>query len=163
MLEKSFALPDEAATVRLGAALATWMHSRRGGVVTLHGDLGAGKTTLARACLRALGAAGAVKSPTYTLVEPYDLGPLRVLHMDLYRLAEPEELYGLGVFDEPPSQAWWLVEWPEKGGALLPPASLEIHLHATGAGRQALLRAMDTDGFPSLHSHPCIHSDADLL
>ena len=138
-------LADTAATERLGLALAGLLRSRRGGVVTLHGDLGAGKTTLARACLRALGVTGAVKSPTYTLVEPYSLGDLRVLHMDLYRLSEPEELYGLGVFDEPPSGAWWLVEWPEKGGALLPPATLEIHLQAKGQGRAALLKAMESD------------------
>lgn len=148
MLERNQRLPDEAATARLGEALAAWMRRRRGGVVTLHGELGAGKTTLARACLRALGAAGAVKSPTYTLVEPYSLGNTRVLHMDLYRLAEPEELYGLGVFDEPPSTAWWLVEWPEKGGALLPPATVEIHLAPLGAGRQATLRALESDSFP---------------
>ena len=145
MLERRVSLPDTAATERLGLALAGLLRRHRGGVVTLHGDLGAGKTTLARACLRALGAVGAVKSPTYTLVEPYALGDLRVLHMDLYRLSEPEELYGLGVFDEPPSGAWWLVEWPEKGGALLPPATLEIHLQADGQGRSALLKAMESD------------------
>ncbi|MES2886237.1 MAG: tRNA (adenosine(37)-N6)-threonylcarbamoyltransferase complex ATPase subunit type 1 TsaE [Pseudomonadota bacterium] len=149
MLERRQLLSDTAATEALGLALAAWMRSRRGGVVTLHGDLGAGKTTLARACLRALGATGAVKSPTYTLVEPYSLGSLRVLHMDLYRLAEPEELYGLGVFDEPPSEAWWLVEWPEKGGALLPPATLEIHLQAQGESRVARLRGLDSDAFPA--------------
>lgn len=148
MLEKVLALPDEAATLRLGAAVARWMRGRRGGVITLHGDLGAGKTTLARACLRSLGAAGAVKSPTYTLVEPYDLAGLRVLHMDLYRLADPEELYGLGVFDEPPALAWWLVEWPEKGGALLPPATLAVHLSAEGAGRSARLQALAADDLP---------------
>jgi len=148
MLEQRMMLADEAATIRLGSSLAGLMRRRRGGVVTLHGDLGAGKTTLARACLRALGAMGAVKSPTYTLVEPYSLGSCRVLHMDLYRLAEPEELYGLGVFDEPPTLAWWLVEWPEKGGALLPPATLEIQLQASGAGRLALLRALNSDDFP---------------
>lgn len=153
MLEQRLHLADEAATVRLGVALAARMRSRRGGVITLHGDLGAGKTTLARACLRALGASGAVKSPTYTLVEPYDLGALRVLHMDLYRLSEPEELYGLGVFDEPPSLAWWLVEWPEKGGALLPPATLQIHLQSEGLGRLAILKAMESSTFPVMPPH----------
>lgn len=148
MLERRLDLSDLAATERLGAALAALLQTRRGGVVTLHGNLGAGKTTLARACLRALGATGAIKSPTYTLVEPYTLGATRILHMDLYRLSEPEELYGLGVFDEPPSHAWWLVEWPEKGGALLPPATLEVHLSAAGLGREALLRAMEGDAFP---------------
>lgn len=149
MLEQRLVLADEAATQHLGARLAAWMQRRRGGVVTLHGDLGAGKTTLARACLRALGATGAVKSPTYTLVEPYQLGSMRVLHMDLYRLAEPEELYGLGVFDDPPSSTWWLVEWPEKGGALLPPATLAVDLQTEGAGRMALLKALDIDNFPA--------------
>jgi len=145
MLERRCVLPDSAATEALGAALARWMRQRPGGVVTLHGDLGAGKTTLARACLRALGATGAVKSPTYTLVEPYTLGAVRVLHMDLYRLADPEELYGLGVFDEPPSHTWWLVEWPEKGGALLPPSRVEIHLRSDGAAREARLRALESE------------------
>ncbi len=154
MLEQRLVLADEAATARLGTVLATWMRSRRGGVVTLYGELGAGKTTLARACLRALGAIGAVKSPTYTLVEPYALGSCRVLHMDLYRLSEPEELYGLGVFDEPPTRCWWLVEWPEKGGALLPPATLEIHLQTAGSGRLAILKAMESDHFPDLEPAP---------
>lgn len=145
MLERQLLLPNTAATEQLGAAMARWMRRRAGGLVALNGDLGAGKTTLARACLRALGAQGAVKSPTYTLVEPYSLGGLRVLHMDLYRLSEPEELYGLGVFDEPPTLAWWLVEWPEKGGALLPPATLTVHLETAEQGRRARLAAIDAD------------------
>lgn len=153
MLERRLTLPDPAATERLGQSLAALIRTRRGGVVYLTGDLGTGKTALARACLRALGAQGAVKSPTYTLVEPYDFvlqqGALRVLHMDLYRLSEPEELYGLGVFDEPPNLCWWLVEWPEKGGALLPPATLEIHLSAADAGRNALLMALESDAMPA--------------
>lgn len=148
MLERRLPLADTAGTEALGVALAGLLRRRRGGLVRLEGDLGAGKTTLARACLRALGATGAVKSPTYTLVEPYDLSGIRVLHMDLYRLAEPEELYGLGVFDDPPTLTWWLVEWPEKASALLPPATLEVHLQADGAGRLALLRAVAADDFP---------------
>jgi len=148
MLERCLSLADSAATEALGVALASLLRRRRGGLIRLEGDLGAGKTTLARACLRALGATGAVKSPTYTLVEPYDLGSTRVLHMDLYRLADPEELYGLGVFDEPPSTTWWLVEWPEKGGALLPPATLQIDLTRVGEGRVAVLRALDAEDFP---------------
>jgi tRNA threonylcarbamoyladenosine biosynthesis protein TsaE len=154
MLERRLELPDEAATARLGAALAGLLRARSGGLVALHGELGAGKTTLVRACLKALGATGAVKSPTYTLVEPYTLAGRRVLHLDLYRLAEPEELYGLGVFDEPPGLAWWLVEWPERGGALLPPATLAIHLRAQGQsqghGRVAQLLAVEDEVFPLL-------------
>ena len=129
------ALPDEAATVALGGRLAAVLRTRAGGSVHLHGPLGAGKTTLVRALLRALGATGAVKSPTYTLVEPYRLAGLSLLHLDLYRLADPEELWGLGVFDDPPDRCWWLVEWPEQGGALLPSADLRLELAYDGPSR----------------------------
>lgn len=134
------ALPDSAATEALGAELAPLLRSRPGGMIWLEGELGAGKTTLARALLRALGVQGAVRSPTYTLVEPYELdGGLRVLHLDLYRLAEPEELYGLGVLDEAPPAAWWLVEWPQRGQGVLPAADLHVRLRNEGEGRLAEL------------------------
>ena len=129
-------LPDSAATERVGAALAPLLLSRPGGMIHLQGDLGAGKTTLSRALLRALGVHGAIRSPTYTLVEPYEPSGRRVLHLDLYRLADPEELYGLGVLDEAPPAAWWLVEWPERGGALLPPPDLLLQLGHAGASRR---------------------------
>mgnify|MGYP001619757620 CR=1 FL=1 len=129
------ALADAEATAALGAELA---QSIKTGVVYLHGDLGAGKTTLARGCLRALGVSGAIKSPTYTLMEPYELAGLTVLHMDLYRLKDPRELFNLGLDDYPPASTLWLVEWPEKGGALLPPPDLDVSL-----GHQEQARVAD--------------------
>lgn len=145
MLE--LALPDEAATVALGARLAPLVASRAGGVLYLRGELGAGKTTLARALLHALGVQGRVKSPTYTLVEYYPLAHTRVLHLDLYRLTDPEELWNLGVFDDPPSSAWWLVEWPEKGGALLPKPDIELQLGHRGSSREARISLSTASGF----------------
>ena len=141
MSTQRLVLPNSAATERLGAALADTIRAGQGGVIYLVGPLGAGKTTLARALLRALGVEGAIKSPTYTLVEPYEVAGKKLLHMDLYRLSEPEELYGLGVFDDPPDCAWWLVEWPEQGQGVLPAADLLIALSAEGQGRVASLTA----------------------
>ncbi len=129
MNRHSLLLADAAATERFGAALARALISRAGLIVRLRGPLGAGKTTLARGWLRALGALGPIRSPTYTLIEPYDLDGRELLHMDLYRLQSPEEIEGLGLDDYPPHRTWWLVEWPERGGTRLPPAELEIHLH----------------------------------
>ena len=132
-------LPDAAATAALGAALAGALGPQPRGVIWLLGDLGAGKTTLARGLLEALGVTGRIRSPTYTLMEPYDLGGSSVLHMDLYRLADPLELQNLGLADYPPQQHLWLVEWPEKGGGLLSAADLKVDLKVAGEGRQAHL------------------------
>ena len=107
--------------------------------VALVGPNGAGKTTLARGWLRALGVTGAIRSPTYTLIEPYQIGDRELLHMDLYRLKDPSELEGLGLDDYPPSRCWWLVEWPECGAGFLPPASLIVRLSADGEARLATL------------------------
>jgi tRNA threonylcarbamoyladenosine biosynthesis protein TsaE len=133
-------LPDEAATVRLGAELATSFAPLRG-VIALRGDLGAGKTTLARAFLRALGLRGTVRSPTYTLLEPYALASGTVLHMDLYRLADPLELANLGLDDYPTAEVLWLVEWPERAGPCLPEVDLQLELQHRPPGRCAVLRA----------------------
>lgn len=132
-------LPDEDATGTLGGAL--W-ESWSGGLclVGLSGDLGAGKTCLARGLLRAAGHTGAVGSPTYTLMEPYDTPGGRVLHIDLYRLADPEELEHLGLRDELQGGTLVLVEWPERGQGVLPPPDLLIRLAVAGDGRQAILR-----------------------
>ena len=137
-------LADEAATRALGAALAATLEG--GGVVLLHGDLGAGKTTLARGFLRALGYQGAVRSPTYTLLEPYTVAVGTVYHLDLYRLADPEELDYLGLRDLDEPGAIFLVEWPERGRGALPPADLEAHLEHAGDGRRARLEALGPRG-----------------
>lgn len=127
-------LADDAATEAVGAALAPVL-AGRAGVVTLRGELGAGKTTLVRGLLRALGHLGAVRSPTYTLVEPYELHGSRVLHIDLYRIGDARELDGLGLREEL-GGALVLVEWPERATGALPPADLEITLRHDGAQRR---------------------------
>jgi tRNA threonylcarbamoyladenosine biosynthesis protein TsaE len=132
-------LGDAAATEAAGARLARLLAPRPGLVVYLHGDLGAGKTTLVRGWLRALGVTGAIRSPTYTLVEPYELDGRSLLHLDLYRLADAAELEQLGVYDTPPASSVWLVEWPEKGAGELPPPDLDIFLALSGAGRELRL------------------------
>lgn len=93
-------------------------------VITLSGDLGAGKSTFARGALRALGATGSLKSPSYMLMELYDLPPLNVVHLDLYRLRDPEELENLGLADFHRPGYLWLIEWPERAAGRLPPADL---------------------------------------
>ncbi len=131
-------LPDAEATGALGARLAASLPPRA--VVHLHGDLGAGKSTLARALLRALGVTGTIRSPTYTLVEQYPLaaGGL-ALHLDLYRIGDPGELEFLGLDDAP--ARLWLIEWPERGQGALPSPDLEVALQVDGTGRRALLTA----------------------
>jgi tRNA threonylcarbamoyladenosine biosynthesis protein TsaE len=132
-------LPDVAATEALGHALAASLPLQA--VVYLEGDLGAGKTTLSRALLRALGVHGAVRSPTYTLIERYPVAAGEVVHLDLYRIADPEELQFLGLDDLHASARLWLVEWPERGRGALPRADLVIRLASAGAGRHAEFHA----------------------
>jgi tRNA threonylcarbamoyladenosine biosynthesis protein TsaE len=134
-------LPDAAATEALGTALAQAFGARAGLLVFLEGELGAGKTTLARGWLRALGVRGPVRSPTYTLVEPYEFEGRLVLHLDLYRLNDPAELEQLGLFDTPPDRHHWLVEWPQRAGGYLPPPDLRIALAGRAAPRGAQLEA----------------------
>ena len=141
---RSFTLADTEATEALGAALARCLDG--GLTVHLLGNLGAGKTTLVRGLLRALGHTGAVKSPTYTLVEPYELADRRLFHFDLYRLVDPEELEYVGIRDYLDGASVVLVEWPERAGALLPPPDLELRLDYLPDGRQAELRPLSPAG-----------------
>ena len=130
-----------AAGATVGRALA------RGSVVYLMGDLGAGKTTFTRGALRALGHAGSVKSPTYTLCEPYDLSDSRQFcHLDLYRLSNPEELEFLGIRDYVASGAMLFIEWPSKGEGWLPTPDLQVALGESNNGRDMKITAVTADG-----------------
>ena len=135
-------LPDTDATEALGQALARTRPAVA--VVHLRGDLGAGKSTVARALLRALGVAGAIRSPTYTLVERYPVEGGEAWHLDLYRIGDAGELEFLGL-DEG-AAVLWLVEWPERGGAALLPADLQVDLSVEGNGRAARLVAASPQG-----------------
>ena len=130
----SLAVPDETAMVDLGRILSAAFEP--GLVVFLQGGLGMGKTTLSRGIIQSLGHGGAVKSPTYTLVEPYQLGDLQVFHFDLYRLADPEELEFMGIRDYFGDFSVCMVEWPERGQGALPPADLVITIARKGRGRR---------------------------
>lgn len=136
-------LPDTASTEVLGGVLAATRP--RSAVVFLHGDLGAGKSTLARALLRALGVTGAIRSPTYTLVERYALAAGgEALHLDLYRIADAGELEFLALDDT--EAALWLVEWPDRGRGALPAADLHVRLTLEGSGRAACMQAASPEG-----------------
>ncbi len=134
-----FLLPDAESQTAFGARLAAALPSQL--VIYLQGDLGTGKTTLARGVLRGLGHQGAARSPTYTLIEPYEIGSRRVYHLDLYRLADPEELEYLGLRDFLRDEAIWLVEWPERGSNLLPAPDLTIGITYLRHGRRLILTA----------------------
>lgn len=136
-------LPDAASMEALGLRLAPVLDHA---IVYLQGELGAGKTTLARGILRGLGHTGKVRSPTYTLVEPYALADLTVYHLDLYRLSDPEELEWLGIRDLSRGDELLLVEWPDHGAGHLPPADLVIAIEYHGAGRMLHVQALTPRG-----------------
>jgi tRNA threonylcarbamoyladenosine biosynthesis protein TsaE len=148
---KQFTLKDEEDTIDFGAALAraTFLNPydaqaksgqpgcrTMGAVIYLLGDLGAGKTTLTRGFLRGFGFHGAVKSPTYTLVEPYEFSLCKIYHFDLYRLTDPAEVQYLGIDDYFQQQNICLLEWAERGRGLIPAPDLSISLSGTGTGRE---------------------------
>ena len=137
-------LHDESATAALGAALARALEP--GLVIHLHGDLGAGKTALTRALLHAAGHTGSVKSPTYTLSEPYRIAlggrMVDVIHFDLYRMASAEEFLDAGFREDFNGDNICIVEWPEKGEPVLPPPDLNVILEVAAAGRDVELQAL---------------------
>ncbi|MFZ6751513.1 tRNA (adenosine(37)-N6)-threonylcarbamoyltransferase complex ATPase subunit type 1 TsaE [Undibacterium sp. Ren11W] len=141
-------LADEAATQALGKSLAPCLLP--GLSIHLHGDLGAGKTALTRAILHAAGHQGHVKSPTYTLVEPYQVnikqGPVTLLHFDLYRMLNPEEFLEAGFREEFNERNICIVEWPEKADGILQPPDLSIFLSIAGNGRKVELQALSDKG-----------------
>jgi tRNA threonylcarbamoyladenosine biosynthesis protein TsaE len=140
----NYSAADEDAMVRFGESLGRACGGR--GVIFLEGDLGMGKTTLCRGVLRAYGHRGAVKSPTYTLVEPYDLGGRRLYHFDLYRLADPEELEYLGIRDYFEDDELCLIEWPQRGAGWLPVPDLQLSVSIEGQGRRLECHAMTPRG-----------------
>ncbi len=142
MSSKSIHLPDADATTDIGRHLAADIVRLPVGrfVIHLHGDLGAGKTTFSRGFLRGLGYEGKVPSPTYTLIEPYELQPKPVYHMDLYRLRDGAELEFLGLEDLP-ENAILLIEWPERAADELGAPDLSLELSVSATGRELLLQA----------------------
>ena len=138
-------LPDEAATIALAQRLAGVLPEHTAGLtLLLQGDLGAGKSTFARALIGALGHAGAVPSPTYTLVEPYDLPGGMVYHVDLYRVSSEDELRYLGWTEL--DEGFRIVEWPDRAPGISAQADLRVELEYDDPGRGATIRALSVDG-----------------
>lgn len=144
MMGLEIQLDDETAQQAFGASLARACPQQA--LIFLDGDLGAGKTTLVRGFLRGRGHEGAVRSPTYTLIEPYELATGAVYHLDLYRLGDPEELEFLGLRDLLAEQAVLLIEWPERGRGWLPEPDLLIRIRHLPAGRALELAARSATG-----------------
>jgi tRNA threonylcarbamoyladenosine biosynthesis protein TsaE len=143
-MSEALFLPDQNATLRLGAALAAGVG--RGRVIFLSGDPGAGKTTLVQGLLRALGVAGRVKSPTYSLVELYKLSSLNLYHFDFYRIKDRSEWVDSEFREYFNQDSACVVEWPERVAGLLAPPDLESRLDFSGTGRSALLTARSPAG-----------------
>lgn len=151
MIEKQFFLADEAALLALAQRFAGLVDETKGhhqAALTVHllGELGAGKTTFSRGFIQALGHQGKVKSPTYTLVESYQLGAWQVHHFDLYRLADPEELEFMGIRDYLDSNTIILAEWPQRGAGVLPEPDLKIVIDYVDTSRSLTLGALTTRG-----------------
>jgi len=137
-------LPGEPATLALGAALAGALQP--GLVIYFRGELGAGKTTVIRGLIRALGWQGVVRSPTYALVEVYAVSRLDLHHFDFYRFHDPREWIDAGFRESFNGRTVSLIEWPERAGGLLPPADVEIDLELLAAGRNAVLTSSSLAG-----------------
>ncbi len=145
-----YQIADSAGMERLGAALATACPALS--LIYLYGPLGAGKTTLVRGFLRAVGVSGTVKSPTYTLVEPYQLAETSYYHFDLYRLEDPEALEMLGFRDYLEAGSVCLIEWPEQAGGLLSAADISVSIEMATTGRSVSLEAATERGASCLKS-----------
>ena len=137
-------LLNDSETVSWGGKIAQAL--KKGGVIYLCGELGAGKTTLCRGILRAYGHKGAVKSPTYTIIEPYELEDVNIYHFDLYRMIDPEEWEYLGVDDYFSHENICLVEWPDKGADYLPACDVTISLQYLNEGRTMKVSAYSRRG-----------------
>ena len=137
-------LPNEASTEAFAARVAGVIEQAT--VIYLEGDLGAGKTTFSRGFIQSLGHIGKVKSPTYTLVEPYEIKPWRIFHFDLYRLSDAEELEFMGIRDYFDDDCLCLIEWPDKGAGLLASADLHISIEFSETGRALKLEALSAYG-----------------
>lgn len=137
MSELTLHLANEDAMMSFGSRIAQVTEGL--GVIFLEGDLGAGKTTLSRGIIRGFGHVGAVKSPTFTLVEPYEIGQVRAFHFDLYRLVDPEELEYMGIRDYFDGSALCLIEWPQRGAGFLPKPDLTITIRTHAEGRSLTL------------------------
>jgi len=142
--EVTLYLADELAMSDFGARIARITQGH--GLIFLEGNLGMGKTTLSRGIIRGLGHVGAVKSPTFTLVEPYEIGDIRAFHFDLYRLVDPEELEFLGIRDYFEDDALCLIEWPDKGAGFLPKPDLTITISPQDSGRSLKILSQGSRG-----------------
>ncbi len=137
-------LKDESETVALGAKIAGLLQG--GEIIYLSGELGAGKTTFVRGLLNALGHSGKVKSPTYTLVEPYSVNDKSIYHFDLYRINDPEELEAMGIRDYCDGESICLFEWPEQGESVLPAADIVLSLSHSESGRDVKIEQKSSKG-----------------
>lgn len=144
MSEVTLYLADEQAMSDFGARIARVTQGH--GLIFLEGNLGMGKTTLSRGIIRGLGHVGAVKSPTFTLVEPYEIDDVRAFHFDLYRLVDPEELEFLGIRDYFEDDALCLIEWPDKGAGFLPKPDLTITISPQDSGRSLKILSQGSRG-----------------
>ena len=146
--------PEESACARFAAALAR-QPGLREAFIALHGALGAGKTTFVRHLLRALGVAGRIKSPTYTVLEPYALPGLAISHFDFYRFADPRECEDAGFREVFAAPGLKLAEWPDKAAGMLPTADLRLHIEALDeSAREVRLEALTPLGLAMLHTLP---------